>query len=268
MTMNKQMHQRAIDWLNQAADLLRATLDSPLQVKQKQNARDLVTEMDCRIEDYLIQQIRHYYPNHQILSEEGQGDVFPNTEGYLWIIDPIDGTLNYVKEKNHFAILLGIYYNGKPVAGYIVDVMNEQLYYGIVGDGVYLNHQPLLPIQIASLETSLIHGNVHLFIHNRYQAREILNHSLGMRHYGAAGLDMISVIRGEAALYLSPRLQPWDFAAGLAIFTAMNYKMTTPTGQPLDLLKRQAVLACHPAVHSQVLDIIQSTDSEANNNDN
>ena len=79
---------------------------------------------------------------------------------------------------------------------------------------------------------------------------------------------MISVIRGEAALYLSARLQPWDFAAGLAILTALNYKMTTPTGQPLDLLKQQAVLACHPAVHSQVLDIIQSTDSEANYNDN
>lgn len=254
--MDYQIHHHIEVWLEKAAEQLRCSHDRDLQVDEKKNDRDLVTEMDKAIEQFLVNKIHEHYPDHQVIGEEGKGDERVDLKGYLWVIDPIDGTLNFVKAKNHFGILIGLYYDGQPLAGYIYDVMNHDLYYGIVGEGLFLNNHPFKPLEISQISESLIMGNIENFSKKRYNMQALLSESLGVRTTGSAAMELIAVIRGEAALYFSAHLQPWDFAAGYCICSAIGYKVSDAEGQPLDILRASSVLFAHPNVYEEALDLI------------
>ncbi|MCR8969257.1 inositol monophosphatase family protein [Facklamia sp. 7083-14-GEN3] len=254
--MDFQIHQRVMSWLKTAGDSLIASLNTNLMVKEKTNASDLVTRMDKEVEEYLTQQINIHYPDHRVLSEEGKGHSIKDTQGVLWIIDPIDGTLNFVKQGRFFGIMIGIYVDGQPLAGYIYDVMQEDLYYGIVGQGAYLNDRPLQPLKINSLSESLMVTNAHILVRNQFNSQDLLRASLGSRSYGCAAYEMISVIRGESAFYLASRLMPWDFAAGVAILESLGFKYSQPNGKALNLLTANPGIFCNGAVYEEVLQIV------------
>lgn len=264
-----QMHSRILVWMETAAENLRQSHQRDLQVQEKKNAADLVTEMDKATEAFFVEKIQAFYPTHQIIGEEGMSDQ-PVTDlsGVVWVIDPIDGTLNFVKQKRNFGIMLAIFKDGIPQAGYIYDVMKHDFYYGIVGDGVFLNHQPIEPIMIQSISEAVIVGNVGMFATNRGNSLALLTNSLGARAYGAAALEIISVMRGEAAVYFSAGLQPWDFAAGWAILTALGFKATTPDNQTLNLLKRCPVVFANPTVHAQAMQLLKETKEIGEINEN
>lgn len=264
-----QMHQRIQVWMETAAHNLRNSLSQELEVNEKQNAADLVTEMDEATEIYFVENIKEHYPDHQIIGEEGVSDVpVEDTSGIVWVIDPIDGTLNFVKQKNNFGIMVAVFEDGQPLAGYIYDVMKHDLYYGIVGGGVYVNNHRLEPIVIRSISEALIVGNVGLYASNRGNSQALLTSSLGARSYGSAALEVISVIKGEAALYFSAGLQPWDFAAGYAICTALGFKATKPTGETLNLLERCPVVFANEAVHAEAIQILQENKEIGDINEN
>lgn len=258
--MDYQLHHHILVWMEEAASKLRLSLEGDLEVEEKTNARDLVTIMDKEIEAFFIRRIRRHYPSHRIIGEEGQGDSVSDSQGTIWVIDPIDGTLNYVKAKNHFGIMIGIFIDGEPVAGYIYDVMKENLYYGIVGDNVYLNDHPLDPIAITKLSESLIVGNVDNFSKNVYNMQALLDASLGGRALGSAAMELVSLIRGEVCLYFSVLLRPWDFAAGYAICKSMGYKVTTHKGEKPDILKKTPIIFAHPNVHEEALSLLNQED--------
>ncbi|XJS11434.1 inositol monophosphatase family protein [Aerococcaceae bacterium WGS1372] len=254
--MDYQLHHRILVWMEQAAKTLRQSLNRDIEVEEKQNAKDLVTEMDKATEKFFIDKINQYYPEHRVIGEEGFGDKPSDTKGIIWVIDPIDGTLNFVKSKNHFGIMLGIFLDGEPLAGYIYDVMNCDLYYGIVGEGAYLNNLPLKSIEISHLNQSLVLGNVESFSNNVYNMKALLNASLGARSYGSAAMEIIGVIRGEASLYFSAGLRPWDFAAGYAICLSMGYYVSKIDGSRPNILERSPILFAHPNVYAEALELL------------
>lgn len=254
--MDYQLHHRIVIWMEEAAESLRKSLERELNVEEKQSSKDLVTEMDKATEQFFIDKIRTYYPDHRIISEEGQGDNIIDSSGIVWVIDPIDGTLNFVKAKNHFGIMVGIFKDGLPVSGYIYDVMHHDLYYGIVGEDVYLNDKPLKPIEISKLNQSLVLGNVESFSRNVYNMKALLNASLGARSYGSAAMEIIGLIKGEASLYFSAGLRPWDFAAGYAICESMGYKVTKVDGSRPNILERSPILFAHPNVQEEALELL------------
>ena len=254
--MDYQLHHRILVWMEQAAETLRYSLERTVEVEEKQSSKDLVTEMDKATEQFFIDNIRTYYPEHRIIGEEGQGDSVLDSSGIVWVIDPLDGTLNFVKAKNHFGIMIVIFEEGLPVAGYIYDVMKSDLYYGIVGEDVYLNNKPLKPIEITKLNQSLVLGNVESFSHNVYNVKALLNASLGARSYGSAAMEIIGLIKGEASLYFSAGLRPWDFAAGYAICESMGYKVTRIDGSRPNILERSPILFAHPNVQEEALEIL------------
>lgn len=258
--MDYQLHHHILVWMKEAAATLRYSLERELEVEEKANARDLVTAMDKETEAFFVERIRSNYPDHRIIGEEGLGDKVSDSKGIIWIIDPIDGTLNFVKAKNHFGIMIGVYEDGEPLAGYIYDVMNENLYYGIVGDQVYLNGHPIKPMPITTLSDSLIVGNVDNFSKNVYNMQALLDASLGGRALGSAAMELISLIRGEVCLYFSVLLRPWDFAAGYAICKTMGYKVTTHKGDKPDILKKTPIIFAHPNVHEEALSLLNQED--------
>ena len=256
MTISEALHQQICEWMEEAASLLRASLVDTLQVDEKTNASDLVTEMDRAIERLFIEKINTHYPSHRVIGEEGQAEVITDLSGIVWVIDPIDGTLNFVKQKNNFGILVGIFQDGQPLAGYIYDVMHHDLYVGRVGIGLTLNGEPFTPLPIESLQSSLAVGNVAMFTLNRCNSQRLLEQVLGVRAHGSAALEIIEVIRGQAAVYLCFALSPWDFAAGWAICEAMGFKATQPDGSPLSILQKSPVIFAHPIVHDEVVQLL------------
>lgn len=255
--MNYQMHHNICVWMETAAKNLRESLKRDLHVEEKRNARDLVTEMDRQTEAFFVDKIQSTYPDHRIVGEEGTGQDIEDTKGIIWVIDPIDGTMNFVKQKNHFGIMIAIYQDGLPQAGYIYNVMAEDLYYGIMGEGAYLNHQPLIPQPITSLSDGLICGNVDMFMANRNKVQKVAEASLGARSYGAAALEIIGVIRGEIAAYVSSGLNPWDFGAGNIICQSMGFKMTDLQGQDVDILTKTPVVFAPAHIHEEIISILK-----------
>lgn len=254
--MDYQLHHRILGWLEIAAESLRESHRRELVINEKQNAGDLVTEMDKAIERFFIEKITQFYPEHRIIGEEGMSAPITDTKGIIWVIDPIDGTLNFVKQKDNFGIMIGIFEDGKPIAGYIYNVMRYELYYGIVGDGVYHNQKPLYALPITTLSDSLVMGNVGMFALNRCNSQRLLKAVLGVRAHGSAALEVIEVIKGQAAAYLSFGLSPWDFAAGYAICEAAGLKATKANGEPLSILEKSPVIFAHPSVHQEVIDVL------------
>ena len=231
-----------------AAENLRHSLSKELQVEKKASARDLVTEMDRAIERFFVQRIQEYYPTHRIIGEEGTSEVISDIAGMIWVIDPIDGTLNYVKQKNNFAIMIGLFQDGKPVAGYIYDVMKQDLYYGIVGDGAYLNGCQMDLPSITTLQESLAVGNVGMFVRNAYNSQRLLHHVLGVRSHGSAALEIIEYLSKDmwtqyqempppGVAYFSAEFGLTEtmqiYSGGLGILAGDHLKSASDLGLPL-----------------------------------
>src|SRR3954449_707948 len=126
MTNWIEIDKKVKEWVNEAGQLIKNSFSKTLDIQTKSNQNDLVTEIDKNTERFFINKIRETYPEHKIIGEEGYGDSLKTTEGIIWIIDPIDGTLNFVHMQRNFAISIGIYENGVGQIAIIYDVVRDE----------------------------------------------------------------------------------------------------------------------------------------------
>lgn len=119
--------QAVLDWIGEAGEMLRASLEEVREITEKQGALDLVTDMDRKVEQFLVGRIRQFHPEDRILGEEGTGDTVEDVQGRVWILDPIDGTMNYIKQKENFAVMLAVVEDGAGKYGFIYDVVRDRL---------------------------------------------------------------------------------------------------------------------------------------------
>ncbi|HHY73904.1 MAG TPA: inositol monophosphatase family protein [Bacillus bacterium] len=237
---------------------IRSSFKDELTIKFKTNASDLVTNMDKQIEQFFINKIHEKYPSHRILGEEGQGDDVSSMNGTVWIIDPIDGTMNFVHMQRHFAISVGVYHNGVGIIGFIYDVAADDLFYAIKGEGAYLNDEKLPMLQSIDIGQAVFGINAAWgFEKERIDAKIIpalIKNVRGTRSFGSATIEMAYVAAGKLDGYLSLRLSPWDFAAGKIIVEEVGGKVSSVKGGPLDMLARQTpVFVAKPGLHEYIL---------------
>ena len=135
----QEIDQTVMLWLDDVRQQTLAAMTQELNVGTKNNPRDLVTNVDRANETFLNTKIRAFDPGAHIVSEEGFGDQQLDMQGHVWFVDPIDGTMNFIKEKSDFAIMIGLYIDNQPVLGWILDVMNNVVYHGGPEIGVYAN---------------------------------------------------------------------------------------------------------------------------------
>ena len=138
MASIKEMDKYAKQWVKEAGTKIRASFETKLNIETKTNANDLVTNMDKDTEKYFVNQIKKTFPEHRIFGEEGMGNNIKDLKGIVWIIDPIDGTVNFIHQQRNFAISLAIYEDGIGKIGMIYDVVHDELYHAIKGEGAYL----------------------------------------------------------------------------------------------------------------------------------
>lgn len=243
--------------IKEAGHLIRNSLVTELVIEAKSNANDLVTNMDKEIEQFFISRIRRDFPGHRVFGEEGFGDVIENLDGTVWILDPIDGTMNFIHQKSNFAISLGIYENGIGKLGYIYDVVNDNLYHAVNGEGAYCNDERLLPLKETSLDKSIVGINATWVTPNRYIRHEdsirLIQDVRGTRSYGSAALELAYLATGRLDAYISMRLSPWDIAGGMIIAGEVGAVATNFKDEPANLLKQDSFIAANPSVHSKIL---------------
>ncbi|MGF7103220.1 inositol monophosphatase family protein [Limosilactobacillus caviae] len=252
----KELDQQAQQIVRQAGQNAFEKMGEDYQVDIKTNYTDLVTTIDRENEQLINNQLRKIDPDSQILSEEGFGDrQITNMQGHVWIVDPIDGTMNFVKQHNNFAVMLALYVDGSPVLGYILDVINGRLYHGRRGDGVYVNDKKINQPANLGLRESLLAMNRTLTLSGNPSLKEIAQEAIGLRMYGSAGIEMIDVITGQLGAYIS-NLKPWDLAAGRMLAEELGLVVKSIDGRSINVLSSNLVLVATRQVSRDIRQII------------
>lgn len=247
------------EWIKEAGDLIIQSIGDELTIEYKTSTSDLVTNMDEQIERFFIRKIKEAYPHHRILGEEGFGDDITSLDGVIWLIDPIDGTTNLVHQRKHFAVSVAVYEDGTGKIGFIYDVTAGELYHCLRGEGAYLNGRKLPKLKRKQLSNSMMGLNATWITANRRIDPTVLGPLVtatrSTRSYGSAAIEMAYVAAGRLDIYISMRLSPWDFAAGLILIEEVGGVITQLDGEPLDLLKQNSVLVANPFIYEEILNV-------------
>lgn len=245
-------------WIKEAGEKIKQSFETKLSIETKSSANDLVTNIDKETEQYFIKKINETYPTHKIVGEEGFGDKLNKFEGVVWIIDPIDGTLNFIKQHRNFAISIAVFQDGVGQIGLIYDVVHDELYHARKDGGAFVNDTKIPPLTDTPLNEAIIGVNASWVTPNkRIDSNKLipLVHDVrGTRSYGSAALEIAYVATGRIDAYISLRLSPWDFAGGVVIANEVGAIATTVDGEPLNYLAENSVFIAKPNIHKDILE--------------
>lgn len=244
--------------IRQAAQRIRDAFSYDLEVETKSSPNDLVTNIDRETELFFIEQIKKFNPEHRIIGEEGMGETAQDLRGVVWIIDPIDGTMNFVKQHRHFMISVGIVIDGIGKLGYIFDVMREDMFYAIAGQGAWYNDTALRQLEPVKIDEAVIGINsIWVTKNNRVnheKVSDLVRTVRGTRSYGSAAMEIAFVVSSKLDAYLSMRLAPWDIAGGVIIANEVGALTSTLHGEPVSFLQSGTFLIANPSIHQLLLD--------------
>ena len=207
-----------------AADFILLSFDRPdqFQIEQK-SPKDFVTNIDKTAEKIILEQVQTTYPRHNIRAEETGTTTVDETNEYTWIIDPIDGTMNFIRGIPHFAVSIGIQKGNHLEHGVIIDPINQEEYVASRGYGATLNGKKIRVANNELLEDALIAtGIAASSVPSRIEfympkLKEFTTTCQSIRSTGSAALDLAYVACGKTDGFWHPDLKPWDIAAGVVI---------------------------------------------------
>lgn len=255
-----ELYETAKSWVFEAGEVIKRSFSDELNITYKSHAADLVTDMDKGIEQFFIDKIKNKYPDHEILGEEGYGDKVKNLDGTVWIIDPIDGTTNFVHQQLNFAISVGVFHDGEEKLAFIYDVVRNELFHCKAGEGLYLNEEKLPRLEDTTLDKSVIGLNATWITPNPKIDHQLLlplvRKSRGTRSYGTAAIELAYVACGRLDAYVTLRLSPWDFAAGYILIKEAGGIISDVNGKAVNVLDKTSIFAAKPSLHQEILGLI------------
>ena len=231
------MLKRIVDIVYKAGEIYKGA-GSDLSVSLKTSNVDLVTKYDKEIQTFLYNELKRIIPDAALLGEEGDGNKVL-TDGYCFIIDPIDGTTNFVKGFQHSAISVGLAKDKELIIGVVYDPDLDNMYYAEKGKGAYLNGNRI-HVSDCDMQTSLVLFGTcpyeHELAHKTFELTEkVFYKSLEVRRGGSAALDICYVASGKADLYYELILRPWDWAGATLILNEAGGVCTQVNGDVLSL---------------------------------
>ncbi|PSL45906.1 myo-inositol-1(or 4)-monophosphatase [Salsuginibacillus halophilus] len=207
-------------WAREAGEEQMRRFEKPMEVEHKTAAIDLVTEVDTWTENFLKEKIRKTYASHAIVTEES--DRVEGSAGYEWVIDPIDGTVNYARGLPMFCISVALRHEGETVAGFVYAPRLGEMFEAVKSGGAYLNGEQIqvsgrTTLQEAVVGTGFPYDKGTHPDNNINYVAELLPNVGGLRRMGSAALDLSMVAAGRLDAYWELKLKDWDVAAGLLI---------------------------------------------------
>ncbi|AIC94964.1 inositol monophosphatase family protein [Shouchella lehensis] len=256
----KEIEQYAKEWVIEAGESIKEALEGSFQIKTKSNPDDLVTDVDKSTEAFLYNRITSTFPDHRFLGEEGVSEGIEDLEGIVWIVDPIDGTMNFVHQKQNFAISIGIYENGVGKVGIVYDVMKGELFHANDEEGLFVNEKKVTKQTERPLHEAILGVNSNWLLEDRaYQPElvQLAQKCRGTRSYGSAALEMAYVAVDRMDAYISFNLSPWDYAGGAVLLEQAGCKATRFTNEDLSFLEKGTVIAAKKQLHEIVVQQLQ-----------
>lgn len=240
-------------WLTTLDDIIPQLIED-MVTTTKRNRFDLVTNVDKSIQQNFEDFLHEHFPEHQLFAEEKSNEEVNAYQGHVWVMDPIDGTTNLVKQQEDYCIILGYFIDGEPTLSYIYDYPHRKLYKAIKGQGAYINNQPLSQPEDLKLEDAIISFNT--LVMNDATIHELNSASFGYRFIGSCGLDSIRVFLGQFGAHVNTNPKPWDIAAQFLFAKELGLKMTTLDNTDLDFAKAGPFIISNKACHDEVLKIL------------
>ena len=234
----------------------RASLDrGQLEVRAKR-ANDFVTQVDRAAEDAIIQVLRQAYPDHAILAEESGVTESAKAE-YRWIIDPLDGTTNFIHGFPQYCVSIAVQRKGVTAHGVVYDPAKNELFTASKGAGAFLDDRRIRVAKCASLKDALVGtgfpfkelSRLDLYVR---QLKHMMANSAGVRRAGAAALDLAYVAAGRMDAFWEMGLAPWDMAAGALMVLEAGGLVGDLEGED-GFLERGDICAAAPKVFPQLL---------------
>ena len=238
----------------------RAALDLDVLKVASKGTNDFVTEVDQAAEEAIISTLLEAYPGHAILAEESGRQRGSKHSDYLWIIDPLDGTTNFIHGFPVYAVSIALAFRGKVEQAVVYDPTRNDLFYASKGKGAYLNDRRLRVSKRTRLSDSLIGTGFPFRKGDNFKRylkmfEEVMQQCAGMRRPGAAALDLCYVAAGWYDGFFETGLSPWDVAAGSLMITEAGGLVGNFTGES-DFLYQREVVAATPRIYGQLVQML------------
>ena len=229
------------------------------------NATDFVTEVDTGVQELMRRRLAEILPEARFMGEE-QDNSGLDTSGLVWILDPVDGTTNFIHRLGHSAISLALVAEGRGVLAIIFNPDTNELYTAIAGRGAKLNGREIHVSPTEKLAEGLIGVGTNpafrdLADRNFGIMRAVFDRCIDIRRMGAASLDFCDVACGRLDAYAECRLNPWDYAAGLLIVREAGGTVTDLRGGSPDMFTPSDIVAANGNVTEEILEVLHNISS-------
>jgi len=226
---------------------------------------DFVTEVDREAERLVSETLLSAVPGSVVIGEELTPDR--PLSGLAWVVDPLDGTTNFLHRFPYYAVSIGAVAAGAPVVGVVHHVARGIRYHALAGGGAFQDGAPIRVSQVADPRHALIGTGFpfrYLADLPRYQVQfaAVMSRAAGVRRPGSAALDLCDVAAGRFDGFWELALAPWDVAAGALIVREARGLVTGLDGEP-DVIRHGPVVAGNPAIHAWLLELLRDTDGGA-----
>ena len=230
-------------------------------VREKSSSRDLVTEYDLRVQSFLREQLLGLLPEAGFLGEEEDAREDLSEREWLFIVDPIDGTTNFVQGYHNSCVSVGLAQHGQMRYGVVYNPFDGELYEAERGKGAFLNGKPIRCRDHALDHSLLIFGSALYYRELVPETLRLFNSAFPLvqdvRRFGSAALDLCYLAAGRAGVFFECRLSPWDYAAGSLIAQEAGCRVTQLDGTALELLQKCSVLAGSPTAYDALFRLFQ-----------
>ena len=239
---------------NEAAEFILRNVND-FGAKKFKGRVDIVTETDLGAEGIILSKIRENFPNHSIITEEA--DNKETASDYRWIIDPLDGTTNFVHSFPFVCVSIGLEYQGEVVLGIVYNPFLKEYFFAEKGHGAFLNDQPICVSKNEKLKDSLLATGFPYELSDHFERNmqlfsKIYRQTQGIRRAGSAAMDLCYVACGRFDGFWEFDLNPWDVAAGSLIVSEAGGKLSGFSGNQLDIYSDE-IMATNGLIHAELL---------------
>ncbi|XP_045111704.1 inositol monophosphatase 2-like isoform X2 [Portunus trituberculatus] len=254
----------AVGLVKEAGQVVREAIKKQKKIEMKSSSVDLVTESDKAVEKLLIEGLSKAFPSHKFIGEESTADgaKCELTSDPTWIIDPIDGTMNFVHSLPYTCVSVGLWGGREALAGIIFNPVLDQMFTAKKGQGAYLNGERITVSGEKDLSKALVFAEMGTS-HDPEKVKTVLANLTtlmprvhGLRDCGSAAVSLASVAAGHGDSFFHYGLGPWDMAAGALLVWEAGGVVCGLEGGPFDLMRRRVLCASTPELAKEIASLL------------
>ena len=252
------MLKTAIKAAKLAGRIIETNFEKIKEVNTKNSDNELFTNIDIECENTIINTIKKKFPDHNIWSEEC-GSLKKTKSNYEWIIDPLDGTNNYITNIPFVGVSIGVMYKKEPYLGVVYLPLLNQFFYAETGKGAFLNGKKISCSEISDINKSIVFFDSHFKTFPQYLSNTfytLVKKAFRVRVIGAATINLCYIANGSGNICIDVGLKPGDITASAIIIEEAGGIVTDHNGNPWNPYCKE-ILATNKKLHKKTLDILQ-----------